>query len=115
MATASGNLASIATLLAQSENLPLSIGLYADSSGKPGQLLETWSVSVPMFTHVEYLALAMWAARAAATEVVMPRLDAGRSGPPWREPFKLSTVGVISAKGHPRDFLVSAFAGLRPA
>jgi len=47
VATASGNLASIATLLAQSKALPLSIGLYADSSGKPGQLLETWSVSVP--------------------------------------------------------------------
>jgi hypothetical protein len=50
MATGSGNLGSIATVFAQSETLQLSLGLYADSSGKPGQLLESWSLQIPSTT-----------------------------------------------------------------
>jgi len=46
--TSGGNLGDILTPLFSLDN-PVSIGLYTDSSGQPGTLLEGWSIDAPGF------------------------------------------------------------------
>ena len=45
-----GNLLSISTELAANPTSTLSVGLYTNSSGEPGTLLESWSIIVPIYT-----------------------------------------------------------------
>lgn len=45
-----GNLSSISTDLAANPTSTLGVGLYTNSSGEPGTLLESWSITVPIYT-----------------------------------------------------------------
>ena len=47
-ATRGGNLGTISLDLDSTTTSPVTIGLYADSSGAPGTLLESWSADVPI-------------------------------------------------------------------
>jgi hypothetical protein len=47
--TGGGSLSSITFDVQTFEALPFTVGLYADSSGEPGTLLESWSVTAPSF------------------------------------------------------------------
>jgi hypothetical protein len=47
VATGSGNLDTL-SLDVQAATGPISVGLYANSAGQPGTLLESWSVAIPI-------------------------------------------------------------------